>query len=280
MIVFASDGYIHQIKELWCQAFGDTKQGADFYFSNLHQNENMLIDVEGNNVTSMLTMHPITLVNHKKTLYARYIYAVATHKDFRMQGRSTRLIMYAHEYMRAQNIDASILVPENEGLFDFYEKRHYKRAFYLNKSVFCAEKISAPQYSYSFDVCSVKEYFDIRKEAFGKCSAFAMWDEDMLVKVMAYARFLGGEFYKIFTGDIKAAAYIVRDKDDIIVKELASPTSEHERILSAIKESFDAKKYIIYGAPRGKNDIARGMICNLNNEKDIVDDAYFNLFME
>ena len=117
MIGFAANAYSGQLKQLWMQAFGDSEPSTDYYFSHIHQNNRMLVDMEGQTVCAMLTMLPLTLYTAGKALPARYIYAVATQKAFRGQGRSTRLLQYAHTYMKQQGVAVSLLVPASDSLF-------------------------------------------------------------------------------------------------------------------------------------------------------------------
>ncbi|MBE7027068.1 MAG: GNAT family N-acetyltransferase [Ruminococcaceae bacterium] len=280
MILFASDNYIEQIKELWKKAFGDTGESTNFYFSNIHKNENMLIDVENGIVRGMLTMHPIELWQNGKCTPARYIYGVATHKDFRLQGISTRLLEYAHGYMREQNVKISLLVPATKELFDFYEKRHYVRAVYLSEKTFLKENINAPEFLYTCDVCDTKEYYEIRKKAFKNCEPFMAWGEDELVKVMAYARFCGGEFYKISTGKAQAAIYASRDAGAVYVRELACDNMSIEDVVSVLHDKFGADKYIVRTLQNDKAGTEYAMICNLKDENIMINGAYFNLAME
>ena len=280
MILFASDNYIEQIKELWKKAFGDTDESTNFYFSHIHKNENMLIDVENGIVRAMLTMHPVELWQNGKCTPARYIYGVATHNNFRSQGISTRLLEYAHGYMREQNIKISLLVPATKGLFDFYEKRRYVSAVYLSEKTFLKENIDAPEFLYTCDVCDAKDYYEIRKKAFKNSEPFIAWGEDELSKVMDYARFCGGNFYKISTGKAQASVYAVLDGDVVYVREIACDGMSIESVISVLCDKYGVDKYIVRVLQDGECGSEYAMICNLKDENIMTNGAYFNLAME
>lgn len=280
MILFALEDYIEQIKDLWKQAFGDTDESTDFYFSHIHKNENMLIDVENGIVRAMLTMHPVELWQNGKCTSARYIYAVATHNNFRSQGISTRLLEYAHGYMREQNIKISLLVPATKELFDFYEKRRYVSAVYLCEKTFLKENVDVPEFLYTCDVCDAKDYYEIRKKAFKNSEPFIAWGKDELSNVMAYARFCGGEFYKISTGKAQAAVYIVRDGGVVYVREIACDGMSIESVISVLCDKYGVDKYIVRVLQDGECGSEYAMICNLKDENIMINGAYFNLAME
>ena len=280
MILFASDNYIEQIKKLWKQAFDDTDESTNFYFSHIHKNENMIIDVENGIVRGMLTMHSVELWQNGKCTPARYIYGVATHNDFRSQGISTRLLEYAHGYMREQNVKISLLVPASTELFNFYEKRRYVRAVYLSEKTFLKENINAPEFLYTCDVCDAKDYYAIRKKAFKNSEPFIAWGKDELSKVMEYARFCGGEFYKISTGKAQAAVYASREGDAVYVREIACDDMSVECVISVLCDMYGADKYVVRALQDGDVGSEYAMMCNLKDENIVINGAYFNLAME
>lgn len=281
MIIFSNDGYTDQIKHLWKEAFSDTDESVDFYFSQIHKNENMLIDVEDGKVRAMLTMHPIKLSLEDKVVSGRYIYAVATRADMRGQGISSRLLEYAHGYMREQNISVSLLVPATEELFDFYEKRRYKKAFLISEKIYDAKDIEKPNQLYTYDDCTPKEYYEIRKKAFLDVSSFAFWEEEMLSKIMGYARFFGAQFYKISTSDCTFAMYVTINGDEAFVHELALATMPIDDAMRIIHEIIGAKTYTARtSADKNDNIKDYAMVCNLKDEDIELNNAYFNLAME
>ncbi len=281
MIIFSNDDYTEQIKHLWKEAFSDTDESIDFYFSHVHKNENMLIDVENGKVRAMLTMHPVKLFLENKIVSARYIYAVATRADLRGQGISGRLLEYAHGYMREQNVAVSLLVPATKKLFDFYEKRRYKKAFLISERFYDGKDISKPDELYTYEECTSKEYYEIRKNAFLPDHSFAFWDEEMLFKVMEYARFFGAKFYKISTSGCTFAIYVIKNDDEAFVHELALKGMQDEDAMRIIHEIIGAKTYAVRTGAN-TNDYIKdyAMVCNLKDEDIELDNAYFNLAME
>ena len=279
MLIFASDKYINQIKLLWKQAFGDSDASTDYYFSNIHENGNMLLDVDGGEVASMLTMLPIHLKCGTKSVRARYIYAVATHEKYRNQGRSTRLMGCAHDYMKKNGISVSVLVPATESLFGFYERCGYTRAFRLGCRSFCSCEIQDGTSDYSIELCSESEYFKMRADAFGD-GIFAEWDAVILKKIMNYARFCGGEFYKIQTQSGSAALYVVRNGTTVTVKEFAACNMSAQTAAEILHKRLGADKYVIRTRADGGVGADFAMARIIGTECAVFENAYFNLAMD
>lgn len=280
MITFAENSYIPYAKRLWRQAFGDTEESADYYFSHIHKNENMLVDIENGSLAAMLTMLPLELHYSGRRYNARYLFAVATDEKYRLRGISTRLIEYAHGYMANNGADFSVLTPASETLFDFYAKRGYERAFSVNKrnaSVCHAGAIAA---KCTLSPCNADEYYEIRMASCKNSPAFAAWDTDMLAKIMGYMRFCGGEFYKLELANGFAAAYVLATSDEIVIKELVTCNASPDDAIAALCTSLNAKKYSAILPPNGKNDTAFAMIKSLRNDAAGFDGAYFNLAMD
>lgn len=280
MITFAETSHIASAKRLWQQAFGDTEEAANYYFSHLHQNANMLIDTENGSLAAMLTMLPLELHHNGRVCNARYIFAVATDEKYRSRGISTRLIEYAHDYMANNGADFSVLTPASETLFDFYAKRGYERAFFVNKrsvSVCCAREIAQ---KCKLSPCNAGEYYDIRMTSCKNGTAFAAWNIDMLAKIMEYVRFCGGEFYKLEMTDGFAAAYVHANADEIAIKELVTCNVSPDEAIAALCTNLNAKKYSVILPPNGNNDTPFAMIRRLRDDTIGLDGAYFNLAMD
>lgn len=281
MIEFASDKYISQIKTLWCRTFGDSEEAIQKYFSLCHKNENMLLDTENGTLCAMLTMFPLTLFYGKAEFDGRYIYAVATDTAHRMQGRSTRLLKYAHEYMKKQGVAASVLVPASASLFDFYEKRGYKKTFRLKKTLYGADLLEEYKPKCIVSPCTAEEYWQIRKAAFADSTPFAAWDSDMLRRVMGFAAYYGGEFYRICTCSGEAAAFCVRDKDEVAVKELAAVNMPQNQAAAALHTLYGAQRYTIYSSlEKSEDGFNYAMLYALDDSLPEAESPYFNLAMD
>lgn len=282
MIQFAADNDIEQIKRLWVQAFDDSVESAAYFLTHCSRPDNILIDKEDGNVCAMLTMLPLMLCFGGETVPARYIYAVATDTAYRGQGRSTRLLAHAHTYMKQNGVAASLLVPASESLFTFYAQRGYKRAFSLSETTYESASLPTDDLNVSVELCTPEQYARIRKKAFAQNRPFAAWKDDMLSRVMAYARLFGGEFYHICTKEGEAAALCIKEGDVAVVKELACVGIGEAEAVTALHTRLGAARYRIRseaGNKKSRFDFA--MLYDLGTDRlPEFNNAYFNLAMD
>ncbi len=206
MIEFANESDVISITELWKEAFGDEyediKRYLDIYLKYV------LVYRENGKVMGMLSLLPVEKNGDK----GRYIYAVATFKECRGKGISTKLLDYTKQFIKSANEKFCILVPASESLFEFYKKRGFKtvscikRAEFnigdLNKSDLSVEKITAD------------EYAELRNKYLSQYN-LVKWSVSELENIsMLY----GGSFYKIC--EIDAAYFAVKNNDTLYIKEL------------------------------------------------------------
>lgn len=127
MIRFANESDITRIKELWGEAFG-YDDFAKWYFENVFKLENTLVyEIDNGKVVSMLQRLPYYIKNIGESTY---IYGACTDIKYRGKGIMGKLLSYSEAIDVAEGKMAIFLVPENEGLFRFYEKKGYKNHFY------------------------------------------------------------------------------------------------------------------------------------------------------
>ena len=116
MIRFATEKECEQIVSLWQEAFGDSREWVLLY---LEENiENVLIYEESGQVFGMLSLLRVSY----KERAGFYVYGVATGKAHRSMGVSTKLLEHAKKLAGDGFL---VLVPRNQGLFEFYKGRGF-----------------------------------------------------------------------------------------------------------------------------------------------------------
>ena len=110
------------LKALWKEAFRDTDDFIDLFFSLAFDKENSLAVYVNDELVASLYWFD-GMVGDKK---AAYIYGVATKKVQRGKGYSTSLLKKCHELLQKKGYSAAILVPADEGLFNFYGRLGYR----------------------------------------------------------------------------------------------------------------------------------------------------------
>lgn len=113
---------IDMLRELWQDSFGDTAEFLDSFFTTaFHPDRCHCITVSGKILGAL---YWFDCLYQGEPL--AYLYAIATHPDYRNQGICRRLMQETHQYLAQQGYQGAILVPGNKELFSFYEKLGYQ----------------------------------------------------------------------------------------------------------------------------------------------------------
>ena len=244
MIRFATGDDRGKLKRLWGEIFGDSPEMVEAYFARRHRDENMLVEILGDEIAGMLSMLPLRLVSQGKSFPARYIYAVATDTRYRNQGVSTRLLDYAHAFMQGRGEAAAILVPASPSLFDFYGKRGYKTAFSMD--TVRMEGTSLPLFPRGgcYMPCTPGEYASLRDKAFSSSRLYACWDENSVAyAIMSFGP--EGGVTRLSSGHGEGCAAWERQEDTVLNRELALINMDVPTALAVLHKSLDAKTYQI-----------------------------------
>jgi predicted N-acetyltransferase YhbS len=235
-IRLAQSGDRPQLMALWAQAFGDSPGVIQDYFANRHADENMLVYVEEKTLCGMLSMLPLTLTAGGAAYPARYVYAVATAPAFRGRGIATELLNRAHGEMARKGDQASVLVPASASLFDYYAKRGYRTAFFLDIRKFDPPPFPAGGH---FEDCAPAEYARLRDAAFLGEPLYARWAEDA---VAFAARGMGLTKLKL-GAEIGCALWERREDGGVLVRELAAPGMNVQDAMGILHAAAGATAY-------------------------------------
>ena len=243
MIRQARESDLPQLISLWLEAFGDTEEEALFYFQHRHKHQNMLVFEMGSEISGMLSMLPVHLHSPKQIISARYVFAVATKKARRGQGISTRLLEAAHQKMQEEGASASILVPAESSLFEYYGKRGYKTGFQVDQVHLKAGDISSWGAEGRLERCDAGKYLAIRDDVYKSSQLFVRWDLYALQFIMHSAITSGGGMFIISIGKRQAAAVCEARGDFIRVTELACGKDMWQQAMALIHQHFQSGKY-------------------------------------
>lgn len=175
MIGFADKNDVKAIKELWDIVFPEEPDFNEYYFNNIFDYNNTLIMTEDNELISMAQMLPYEINNIGSVTY---IYGAATNPKYRNQGLMSELLKKSFEIDCSRGVIASILIPANKPLFDFYKKLGYETTFYVKKEMYiasgCIAEIKEAEYSdisrlmclYNGDIIRNKEYWKIQLDMY------------------------------------------------------------------------------------------------------------------
>lgn len=108
------------LKELWSECFPDDTGYAHFFFENIFKEKCAVVFESGDEILGMIHVFPRTINTPCGKLSAKYIYGVGTKKSARGRGVAGKLID-----SEAKDTDILVLIPANEGLFEFYRKKGF-----------------------------------------------------------------------------------------------------------------------------------------------------------
>ncbi len=135
-IRFPVESEYESLKALWQTAFDDTKESLDSFFKKTVSPERVLAVFCENKPVSALYMLESAVLQNKKEYSAYYIYAVCTHPDYRGKGLMKMLFKELFKVAKYRGIDYLFLVPEEDYLFELYNKLGFEIGFYYSQKEF------------------------------------------------------------------------------------------------------------------------------------------------
>jgi GNAT superfamily N-acetyltransferase len=118
------------VRALWDTAFPEEPEFNDWFFANEYKCKYCLALKQDNKILAMAQLLPYYIEGVGEV---SYVYGAATHPDYRRRGLMRELLKSAEELDKGLGRVASVLIPANEGLFEFYSHLGYKTAFYVQK---------------------------------------------------------------------------------------------------------------------------------------------------
>lgn len=271
---------LKQLKVVWKLCFGDEDWYIDFYFENRNWVEETAVLLLDGMIVSMLAMIPVTVSEENREKHeASMLYAIATHPQFQKQGLADKLMEFANQYLLSKEVVATMLVPAEEPLFQFYEKRGYSGAFSLREVTLSRIEMEKSADSASYDCCfypvEPADYNTTRRGILdGYCYVDYRVEEILFQK--KECQLYQGDLFLIETEGVIGCAVIERiSQETVMVKELLIP---EKHLASAIKQillMMPAETYILrtpafFGETLGGSIRLFGMI-RVNQEVGILE---------
>ena len=133
MIRTATHCDIIALRELWTEVFNDSPLFLDRFFGNLFVPDNCLVAEKDGQIASMLFLLKATASRQQGNFPLRYVYACATHPDFREKGLMGQLLRAAVQLADKEGVGL-ILIPAIEPLFDYYKRFGFTQPTYLYRN--------------------------------------------------------------------------------------------------------------------------------------------------
>ena len=129
MIQFADDRTKQQVWDMWKTVFGDPDEYMEVYFGHKYRNEQTLLYMEGGKAVASLQMLPYQFTFCDTEIPVIYLSGVATLPEARKRGYAGQLVIRSLEIAREKDVTLILLVPQEEGLLQFYDKFGFAKTF-------------------------------------------------------------------------------------------------------------------------------------------------------
>lgn len=110
------------LRLLWQEAFQDSEEFLDRFYSTGFSPRRSLLATEGSRILGAAYWFDGTCRGQK----IAYLYGVATGRAFRGQGVASGLLDALHRLLAVQGVRGVLLVPGSENLFSFYARLGYR----------------------------------------------------------------------------------------------------------------------------------------------------------
>lgn len=140
MIRWAEQTDFEAVVSLWTRCFPGDEAFRAWFFENIYRPDVTLVDEENGELCAMVQMLPYQLRDARGVRSVTYIYGACTAPEYRRQHRMDRLLQASFDWDQKHGRAASILIPQEEWLYGFYDQFGYKPAFHVsNQTVTCTD---------------------------------------------------------------------------------------------------------------------------------------------
>lgn len=129
MIRFAFKQEQARLQQLFNLCFPGEEDFGAWFFSTIYAPEKTMVYEQDGTVIAMVHLLERTVHDGQQAYRASYIYAVATDPKEQGKGIMRQLLQAVFAQNHADGIDCSILITQNDSLFDYYSRFGYQTQF-------------------------------------------------------------------------------------------------------------------------------------------------------
>ena len=162
MMRFAEKRDFPAVRALWETCFPDEGGFNDYFFAHFYKEKCTLLYLEGETLVAMAQMLPDRMTVGGVSREVTYIYGACTDPAHRRKGYMARLLERSFELDRQGGRIASVLIPAEKWLFDFYKPFGYEPFFHISRREITrtAGEHEAPRRLTSADVPALAALYD------------------------------------------------------------------------------------------------------------------------
>ena len=272
MIRYSDNQLKPEIIRMWKAVFNDSDEFINLYFRSKYKDENTLVKVNEGQVASSLQMLPYTLTFCDSELPVAYISGASTFPEERKKGYMEELLVASFSEMKKKNVPITILIPQENWLFGFYEKYGYAPVFEHGEESVEFQCIRVPvsdfvrevmpeNLSRIADYCrhvSVKQPLTVQKT-----------HSDWLTVFEDHYLANGKIFYVEENQEIKGVAFVLKNEEnEVLVKELLTDDEViRNQLLNQIAQVYGGCKLLVITSLSGIRAKAFGMARIIDAQK-------------
>ncbi|MBS5150112.1 MAG: GNAT family N-acetyltransferase [Butyricicoccus pullicaecorum] len=233
MIRFAEAADMPEIRALWEVCFPDDTGFNDYYFGHVFALDTTVVYVLDGRIAAMVQMLPYTLLANGKTVPATYIYGACTHPDFRRRHLMSELLQWSFSWDIQHDIAASILIPQEKWLFDFYRPFGYLPAFTLDTIDFAECKPMIQNELRAMTSKDLPACEALYRSRLADCPLAVLRTPEQWQAQLTMFEVLGGSAFVLENeGRLLGYAFVWKEENGIWAQELIC--REHNMFLSAL----------------------------------------------
>ncbi|EHP46850.1 GNAT family N-acetyltransferase [Odoribacter laneus] len=255
-----------EVIRLWRICFQDSEDFIRFYFDKKYREENTLTLSENGQIVSALQMLPYQMTWNGNLIPVSYISGASTLPEARKKGYMSQLLSKAFGVMKNQKIAFSILIPQEDYLYDYYAKTGYVPVFgYTPENYYLPVKYTHKQVEIlSSQKCfsSLPElYCYFNRQMLKRPNCVQHTAEDF--KIILEDLYLSGGHLILFrhiSGEIGGLAFLQPLPDKLHISELlADSEDEKSALLNTVADQWNKSEIELKTPPRSGHTIRRGM---------------------
>ncbi|MDP4109242.1 MAG: GNAT family N-acetyltransferase [Bacillota bacterium] len=209
-----------EIKHVWNTCFpGDIGYGI-WFFENVWKAENTLVCCEENRIASMLQMLPTDILINGSRCKATYIYGACTMPRYRRQRLMEKLLNLSFAEDEKNNRPISVLIPQQEWLFDFYKKFSYESVFSLQTERMKVNRSYGEFTVRPFNIHDIKAFLALYDQKMEKRAHVVRTEKDAGLILDSYAKNGGAALCVTDKNQVIATAFGYVSDCALIIQEL------------------------------------------------------------
>ena len=253
MIRFATASDLPAIRALWEICFPDDTGFNPYYFDHLFSLSDTLLYMLDDEIAAMVQMLPYTLRVQQNEVPVTYIYGACTHPDFRRKHLMSALLSYSFDWDQQHGRKASMLIPQEQWLFDFYRPFGYLPQF----SVHTGTTTVVPQMNPNLRVLTQNDLSACAKLYHTQTSAYDMAVErstgQWQAQLALFQALGAGAFAWEDGGELTGYAFVWKETDGIWAQECIC-SGDTPAFLAAIAAQTNCTQ-VRFSAPGDANQV-------------------------